>query len=96
MYSVIKRISMWQLKNGNDAEEMKKALLSMKGNVNSLAEIEVGVNVSSHQSAYDIVFIGTFADKDALLEFESDEFHKSVGIVVSKLRDNRVVVEYEC
>ena len=93
---MIKRISMWRLKNGSDAEEMKEALLSMKGNVSSLLDIEVGVNISSHKSAYDIVFIGTFADKDALLEFESDQLHVSVGSIVSKLRDERVVVEYEC
>jgi len=93
---VIRRVLMWRLKNGSDAEEMKEALLSMKGNVSSLLDIEVGVNISSHKSAYDIVFIGTFADKGALLEFESDEFHKSVGGLVSKLRADRVVVEYEC
>lgn len=93
---MIRRISMWQLKNGSDAEEMKEVLLSMKGNVKSLSDIEVGLNTSPHKSAYDIVFIGTFADKEALLEFETDELHKSVGSIVSKLRDKRVVVEYEC
>ncbi|MBV1920580.1 MAG: Dabb family protein [Pseudomonadales bacterium] len=93
---MIRRISMWQLKNGGDAEEMKEALLSMKGNVSSLSDIEVGINVSTHKSAYDIVFVGTFADKEALLEFESDEFHRSVGCLVSTLRGGRVVIEYEC
>jgi len=93
---VIRRISMWQLKNGDDAEEMKEALLSMKDNVSSLSDIEVGVNISTHKSAYDFVFVGTFADKEALLEFELDEFHASVGRLVSTLRDSRVVVEYEC
>ena len=93
---MIRRISMWRLKNKSDAEEMKEALLSMKGNVHSLSDIEVGVNISPHKSAYDIVFIGTFADKESLLKFESDEFHLSIGGLVSKLRDDRVVVEYEC
>ena len=93
---MIRRVSMWRLKNRSDAEEMRRALLSLKGDVSSLAGIEVGVNISPHESAYDIVFIGTFADKEALLEFESDEFHIAVGGLVSKLRDNRVVVEYEC
>jgi len=92
---VIKRISMWRLKSVSDAEQMKKALLSMKGNVNSLSDIEVGINISTHKAAYDIVFIGTFSDKEALLEFESDGFHKTVGSLVSELRDHRVVVEFE-
>jgi len=87
---------MWQLKNKNDAEKMKDALLSMKAHVGALIDIEVGVNISAHKSAFDIVFIGTFADKEALLEFELDSFHKTVGELVSKLKDKRVVVEYEC
>jgi len=87
---------MWKLNDKSDAEEMKRALLSMKGQVACLLEIEVGINVSTHQSAYDVVFIGSFADDQALLEFESDEFHKGVGNTISKLRDHRVVIEYAC
>ena len=86
---------MWQLKSKDDAEEMKAALLSMKGNVKSLSEIEVGINISTHKSAYDIVFIGTFSDKDALAQFETDIEHKKVGELVATLREKRVVVEYE-
>lgn len=86
---------MWKLNRKEDASKMKEALLSMKGKVLSLQNIEVGINISQHNAAYDVVFIGTFLDSKALAEFEADEFHKKVGEIVSRLREHRVVVEYE-
>jgi len=74
---------------------MRDLLLSMKGQVSSLQAIEVGVNTSAHKSAFDIIFIGTFANTEALVEFEKDSFHKSIGEVVGRLKQERVVVEYE-
>ena len=92
---MIRRISMWQLKSKKDANEMKTALLSMKGKVKYLSEIEVGINISTHKSAYDIVFIGTFTSREALEKFEVDIEHKKVSALVTKLRKNRVVIDYE-
>jgi len=86
---------MWRLQDSAEATNMKELLLTMDGQVSSLQSIEVGINTSSHKSAYDIVFIGTFLNKEAIMEFENDSFHKSVGVVVGSLKQERVVVEYE-
>lgn len=91
---MIRRISMWKLSCAEDASRMREVLLSMKGKISSLLDIEVGVNISEHQSAFDVVFIGTFENEDALRAFEIDPVHKSVGKFVDELRENRVVVEY--
>ncbi len=93
---MIKRVSMWKLKDGNQAEMMKEKLLSMRGRVQSLQDIEVGINKSPHASAYDIVFIGTFLDKSAVQNFEDDDYHKEVGKYVSSVKLDRKVVEFEC
>tara|TARA_B100000965_G_C18900236_1_gene459961 strand:+ start:143 stop:406 length:264 start_codon:yes stop_codon:yes gene_type:complete len=87
---------MWKLTDPERAGEMKEKLLSMKHKVDELLNIEVGVNESQHGSAYDIVFIGTFLDRDALRRFESDEYHKEVGSFVASVRVDRKVVEFEC
>ncbi len=91
---MIRRVSVWKLHKADDAEQMKEALLSMKGKVSSLYDIEVGVNISEHASAFDIVFIGTFEDEAALKAFDVDPVHKDVGNLVQGLRESRVVVEY--
>ena len=92
---MIKRVSMWRLKDKAEVARMKEALLSMKGQVPSLLSIEVGVNTSTHKSALDVVFIGTFSNAAALMEFETDSYHLTIGELVGKLTKERDVVEYE-
>lgn len=92
---MIKRISMWRLKNKSDAVQMKDALISLKDNVPSLLDIEVGINTSEHQAAYDIVFIGSFATRSDLKAFDNNKAHGEVGDLVRKIKDHRVFIEYE-
>jgi len=92
---MIKRIAMWKLKNPEESKKMKAALLSLKDNVSSLESIEVGINSSNSSSAFDIVFIGHFRNRQDLELFENDIFHKNVGELVAKIQERRVVVEYE-
>ena len=96
VFLMIKRISMWKLKDVSHLAEMKAKLLSMRDRVDSLHEIEVGINETSHPSAYDIVFVGTFLDKSAVKSFELDEYHKEIGNFVSTVKIDRKVVEFEC
>jgi len=93
---MIKRISMWKLTDIALADDMRAKLLSMGGKVAGLVDIEVGINNTEHHSAYDIVFIGTFSDREALRHFECDEYHKQIGEFVSKVKLDRKVVEFEC
>lgn len=93
---MIKRISMWKLKDVSLASEMQTKLLSMQGQAKGLHNIEVGVNTSNHPSAYDIVFVGSFLDADALHEFENDPYHKEIGNYVASVRLDRKVVEFVC
>lgn len=92
---MIKIIPMWRLKNKSDATEMNDALVSLKDNVSSFLDIEVGINTSEHQAAYDIVLIGSFATRSDLSAFDNDKAHGEVGDLVHKIKDHRVVIEYE-
>ena len=86
---------MWKLREISDLQEIESKLLSLKGNVPSLLDMEVGINISNSPSAFDIVFSGYFKDSDALKEFEDDKFHKSVADWVTNHRETRHVVDYE-
>ena len=93
----IKRVSLFRFKN-HDTEDIKKvvdALQSMKGNVSSLMDIEVGVNLSDSAEAYDVVLIVTFKDIESLRKYEKDPFHLSVKEIVVGLKESRAVVDYE-
>ncbi|MDD9892592.1 MAG: Dabb family protein [Gammaproteobacteria bacterium] len=92
---MIKRIAMWRLNNANDAAEMSDKLLSMESRVPSLQNIEVGINQSTSDAAFDIVFTGCFESWEALEAFNQDPFHKSISAWVSDARKVRHVVDYE-
>lgn len=93
----IKRISFFRLKRqgSEDTKKVVDALLSMKDNVSSLMDIEVGVNFSDSDEAYDVVLIVTFKDIESLRTYEQDPFHLSVKKIVVGLKEQRAVVDYE-
>lgn len=86
---------MWRLSNKNDVTEMKEKLNSLKEKVPSLIDVEVGINESLSESAFDIVFIGTFKSESCLRAFENDSYHKGIAEWVSEKRETRYVVDYE-
>lgn len=94
---MIKRISLFKLKSpqSEDLEIAAAALRSMEGAIASLLDIEVGVNISDSNAAYDLVLNMTFKDLASLRKFEQDPFHLSVKKTMIGLKDSRVVVDYQ-
>lgn len=94
---MIKRVSLFKLKRPDTTDKQKvvDALLSMRGNIASLIEIEVGINLSESDQAYDVVLMVTFKDIKSLRQFEQDPFHLAVKKLVVSLKQSRVVVDYE-
>ena len=94
---MIKRISLFKLKRPNSADlhTAAAALCSMKGAIPALLDIEVGVNFSQSDAAYDLVLNMTFKDVASLRQFEQAPFHLAVKKTMIQLKQNRVVVDYE-
>lgn len=92
---MIKRIAMWKLRDRAEAKDLAVVIHSLKGNVPSVLDVEVGVNINSTKSAYDLVFTATFKSSGKLKEFEEDAYHKEVSAKVSAARESQVVVDYE-
>jgi len=94
---MIKRISLFKLRrpNSDDLHTAAAALRSMKGAIPALLDIEVGVNFSEADAAYDLVLNMTFKDVASLRQFEQDPFHLSVKKTMIELKENRVVVDYK-
>ena len=75
-------------------EFLKKASLSMSGNIKELKELEVGIDVIRSDRSYDIAIITRFDTKEDYLAYDVNEFHvekvkKVIGsyIEVSKTID---------
>jgi hypothetical protein len=54
---------------------VEQTLLSMKGNIQELKELEVGVDIIRSDRSYDIGIITRFDSREDYLAYDVDEFH---------------------
>lgn len=76
------------------ADKFKKMLLRLKDKIDSLDDIEVGINISTKPSAFDVVLTADFENEVALNDYREHPEHIIVldymKMVVSKV----AVVDY--
>lgn len=93
---MIKHLVCFKLKEGTDVEKTKEILLSMKGKVPEIKDIEVGVDFLHSERSYDIILQVTLENEAALTDYQNDEYHCSV---VKKhmhaVRTGSIAVDYE-
>jgi hypothetical protein len=99
---MVKHIVMWRFKDsaedGNKKTNIKIAkdgLMSLKGKVESLVSIEVGVNINNSDAAYDLALYTEFKDLKGLDEYQNHPEHLKVAGFIRKVVGSRVVADYE-
>jgi hypothetical protein len=93
---------MWRLKDyaeGNDKAEnariIKSSLENLKGRIEQIKYIEVGINVNNSPQAYDAVLYSEFESVEDLKLYQNNPEHKKISEFISKIRNERTVVDYE-
>ena len=95
---MVKHIVCFKLKNPTEEECRKAAdvLLSMKGNVELLRDIQVGIDFLHSERSYDLILEVVLDNKEALGAYQAHPYHVSV---VKKhmhaVRETSVAVDYE-
>lgn len=99
---MIKHIVMWKLKEfaeGKDKVEnaniIKASLEDLQDKINEIKFIEVGININNSAQAYDIVLYSHFENMEDLNIYQKHPLHVKVADFVGKVREERVVVDYE-
>ncbi|NIP38648.1 MAG: Dabb family protein [Candidatus Dadabacteria bacterium] len=99
---MIKHIVMWKLKDTargvskeENAKELKSVLEALKGKIDVIKEIEVGIDFNKSQAAYDVALYSVFDSKEDLQTYQKHPDHVKVVDFVNEIRDERVVVDYE-
>lgn len=99
---MIKHIVMWRLKEealgcskSENAQKIKDQLEALKGEVEEILDIEVGLNCIEGDQAFDVVLVSLFEDRDALDRYQVHPLHKAVGDFIGQVRSERTVVDYE-
>lgn len=95
---MIKHIVCFKLKDNSyeNCLKAKEVLMSMKGNVSLLKDIQVGIDFLHSERSYDIILETLFETKEDLEAYQNDPYHCSV---VKKhmhaVRSASIAVDYE-
>ena len=93
---MIKHVVCFKLKDGESPERAKEVLLSMKGNVPMIKDIEVGTDLLHSERSFDVYLSVVLDDMKALEEYQNDPYHVSV---VKKhmhaVRQSSVAIDFE-
>lgn len=95
---MIKHIVCFKLKD-NSLENCQKArdvLLSMKGHVDLLRDIYVGIDFLHSERSYDIILETLFESKEDLDAYQKDEYHcQVVKKHMHAVRESSIAIDYE-
>ena len=97
---MIRHIVMWKFRRDLSetpqqiASEMKSRLESLKGKIDGLIAIEVGVNAKESASSYDAVLISDFESWEKMEAYKVHPLHVVISDYCKERRLERVDVDY--
>jgi hypothetical protein len=99
---MVKHIVFWKLKpqaEGRDAAanalEVKRRLEALRGRIDGLLELEVGIDFSGTDASADVALYSVFTGRAALDAYQAHPEHLAVADFVALVRENRILVDYE-
>jgi hypothetical protein len=99
---LIKHIVMWKLKEFaegknklENAQIIKRDLEALQDKIKEIRHIEVGININESEQAYDVVLYSEFNSIEDLNIYQNHQEHLRVAEFVGKVREARVVTDYE-
>jgi len=99
---MVKHIVFWTLQDSADgrsaeqnALEMKRQLEALNGRISGLIKLEVGIDFARTQASADVALYSEFTDREALEGYRDHPEHVAAAEFVRKLRQQRIVVDYE-
>ena len=93
---MIKHIVLFKLKDPACAEKTREMLLSMKGVVEQIREIEVGIDYAHTERSFDIALSVILDDEAALRGYAEHPYHAGpVKTYVQSVTEKSVIADYE-
>lgn len=97
---MIRHIVLWRIaETENTAERalaIKENLEALKGKIDEVVDIEVGINFNETEAASDVALVSTFKTKEDLDIYQDHPEHKAVGAnYVRPFVTERRVADYE-
>ncbi|MRJ02250.1 MAG: Dabb family protein [Epsilonproteobacteria bacterium] len=77
------------------AQSARERLLSMRGRVPVLREIEVGIDFSRSERSFDLALVTTFESREDLERYRTDPYHQEIVRWLKERGTETKVVDYE-
>ena len=93
---MIKHIVFFKLEDNSEAnkEAVKARIIGMKGKIDVLKHIEVGVNFSPEERAFDLALVTDFETKEELQAYAIHPLHVEVVTFLKSINTVTKVVDY--
>jgi hypothetical protein len=94
---MVKHIVMFKLteKNQENLDQAMTALNSLRGNIETLKFLELGIDFLGSERSYDIVLTAFFDDREGLKTYAGHKNHLPVVDKMRSLCSSSIVVDYE-
>lgn len=95
---MIKHIVCFKLKNSSETEKnrVRDLLLSMRENVPTVRDIEVGCDFLGSERSYDVILQVTLDSRNALDEYQNDGYHVNVvKKYMHQTAEKSVAIDYD-
>ncbi|KTS84236.1 stress responsive alpha-beta barrel domain-containing protein [Microbacterium testaceum] len=96
----IRHIVLWKLAADDadtralHAEQIEERLLALRDVIDEIEHLEIGRNVVSPQTNWDVALVSQFADADALERYQVHPAHQEVAAFVRSVVAERACVDY--
>ncbi|AFL69793.1 Dabb family protein [Sulfurospirillum barnesii] len=94
---MVKHIVFFKLVDASQANKnaVKERIMSLKGNIDELIHLEVGVNFSPEERAFDLALISDFKTKEDLQAYAIHPLHVKVVEFLKSIQTLSKIVDYE-
>lgn len=94
---MVKHIVFFKLPNNSEANKqaVKDRIMSMQGKLDFVKHLEVGLNFSPEERAFDVALISDFETKEDLQTYATHPIHVEVVNFIKSLNAVSKVVDYE-
>lgn len=92
---MLTHIVLFKLFDPKKAAEVRERILSMKGKIPELLEIEVGVDVVRNERSYDVALVSKHESVDAMQRYQVHPEHLALKTYLDTVRERSICVDFE-
>lgn len=92
---MIKHVYLYKFKNRDDAKKVYEKLKTMTDHIESIYELEIGIDFTNSAKSYDLIQIAAFRTMDDFKAFTEHPYHEEMRVFLKPYVDSGYKVDYQ-